>query len=106
MVDYVVVTSKVMDAVFVSIYRPPDTSYMEWNHAVSSLMEEIDLIQANGSFQRVFIGGDLNFREEKWAENGEMVAFQGMGRQQELLYNVCNKFFLTNWVNKATRVNQ
>ena len=49
-VDYVVVTSKVMDAVFVSIYRPPDTSFMEWNHAVSSLMEEIDLIQANGSF--------------------------------------------------------
>ena len=75
MVDYVVVTSKVMDAVFVSIYRPPDTSYMEWNHAVSSLMEEIDLIQANGSFQLVFIGGDLNFREAKLGQNGEMVAF-------------------------------
>ena len=62
-VDYVVVTSKVLDAVLISVYRPPDTSYNEWNHAVSSLMEEVDLIQSNGSFQRVMLGGDLNFRD-------------------------------------------
>ena len=45
-VGYVVVTSKVLDAVLISIYRPPETSYNEWNHVVSSLMDEVDLIQA------------------------------------------------------------
>ena len=98
-----VVTSKVLDAVLISIYRPPDTSYNEWNHAVSSLMEEVDLIQANESFQRVILGGDINFREAVWDSDGEMAAYQGMGRQQELLHSVCNKLFLTNWVDKATR---
>ena len=46
-VDYVVATSKVLDAVLISVYRPPNTSINESNHAVSSLMEEVDLLQSN-----------------------------------------------------------
>ena len=49
------VTSKVLDTVFVSMYWPPDT-YNEWNHALGSLMEEVNLIQAIGNFQHVFLG--------------------------------------------------
>ena len=102
-VEYVIVTSKVLEAIFISIYRPPDTSYNEWNNAVSSLMEEVDLIQSNGGFQRVLLGGDLNFRDLVWDPEGELVIHQNMGKQQELLHKVCSKLFLNNWVDKATR---
>ena len=37
-VEFVIATSKVLDAVFVSIYRLPDTSIMEWKSAIDTLM--------------------------------------------------------------------
>ena len=62
-VDCVVATSKVLDSVFVSLYRPPDTKLQEWKCALETLSSEIELLQANGMYQRVLVGGDLNFQD-------------------------------------------
>lgn len=60
-VDCVVATSKVLDSVFVSLYQPPDTKVQEWKCALETLSSEIELLQANGMYQTVLVGGDLNF---------------------------------------------
>ena len=102
-VDFVVASTKVLDAIFVAIYRPPDTSVMEWKMAVDALIEEIDLIQAHGAYQRVLIGGDINFKNLQWNSDREMLIHSDHGSQQETLFTVCNRFLLTNLVNKPTR---
>ena len=40
--------SKVLKAVFSTIYRPSDTSLQEWNTAVNTLTEEVELMQSIG----------------------------------------------------------
>ena len=80
-VEFVIATTKVLDAIFLSIYQPPDTSVGEWKTAIDTLISEIDLIQAHGAFQRVFIGGDINFKDVKWSDEGELLINSDLGRQ-------------------------
>ena len=68
-----------------AIYRPPDTSVSEWKMAVDALSEEIDMIQAHGAYQRVLIGGDINFKNLLWNIYGEMM-IQGYLPSMETLH--------------------
>ena len=102
-VDCVVATSKVLDSVFVSLYRPPDTKLQEWKCALETLSSELELLQANGMYQRILLGGDLNFRDLQWNSDGEMCISNDLGKQQEELFLFCSRFLLSNLVDKPTR---
>ena len=51
----------------------------------------------------VFIGGDTNFKDVKWSKEGELLINSDLGRQQEILFSLCNRYLLTNLVDKPTR---
>ena len=61
------------------------------------------MLQSNGLYQRVLLGGDLNFRDLQWNKDGEMLIHMDLGRQQEELFMFCTRFLLSNWVDKPTR---
>ena len=42
-VEYVIVKVKKLDTLFISIYRPPDTSNNEWSLAIKSLNDDINM---------------------------------------------------------------
>ena len=75
----------------------------EWKQAIGGLIHEVELTQSHGQFQRVFLGGDLNFGNMSWDSNGEFLIHTDFGSQQEILFSLCTKLNLTNWVDKPTR---
>ena len=75
----------------------------EWKQAIGGLIHEVELTQSHGQFQRVFLGGDLNFGNISWDSNGEILIHTDFGSQQEILFSPCTKLNLTNWVDKPTK---
>ena len=54
---------------FVSIFRPPKTRDSEWSEAIGTLKSEIEFVQSHRNFQRIILGGDLNFKNLEWLPN-------------------------------------
>ena len=50
------------------------------------------------------IGGDFNFPNLKW-HDGCIVLHQGLSKQEELFYKFMSDMFLSNHVNRSTRLN-
>ena len=65
-VEFLVVKCKTLDTLFITVYRPPDTSNSEWNEAVVKLEEVINLTKANGDYSTLMITGDFNMKNLKW----------------------------------------
>ena len=62
-------TSKIIDTIFITVYCPPSTQTFEWCQAVSVILETVELIQANGSYDTIIMSGDFNFPSLKWEDN-------------------------------------
>ena len=103
-VEFLVVKCQKLDTLFVVIYRPPDTLSNEWNQALTSLEEAINMAQANGKFKTLLISGDYNFRTLNWAQ-GSIKLDQSLNFQQEKLAIFMSNFCLFNVVTSPTREN-
>ena len=75
----------------------------EWKSAMETLTNEIEMLQSNGLYQRVLLGGDLNFWDLQWNKDREMLIHMDLEGQQEELFVFCSRFLLSNWVDKPTR---
>ena len=91
--------------IIISKYRPPDTSISEWNSALTSLVNDINLCQANGSYERVIFGGDINFNDLTWNQNGTITIDNNLNGQKLKFADLCGKLSLCNLVDKPTRGN-
>ena len=74
----------------------------EWLLAIEKLNEALDLAQSHGKYQNLVIGGDLNFKNLKWAL-GSIELEIGMSAQEESIVSFMSDRFLTNIVDKPTR---
>ena len=101
--EYVLVKSRRLDTLFICVYRPPDTTNEEWSQASTNLLQDVKLAQAYGGYQRVILGGDLNFKDICWDQYGQMVLGTSSSKQIGDFSNLCNKLYLTNVVDKNTR---
>ena len=68
-VKTLVVKCKKFDTLFVSVYRPPDTSICEWREAMCDLEWVIDMSQSNGRYGTIVMAGDFNLPNLKWEDN-------------------------------------
>ena len=75
----------------------------EWIKAVESLKKEVENAQSHGGYQRIILGGDLNFKNLKWDQEGYVDIDVCMSRQMELFSVLLNNNFLFNLVTKPTR---
>ena len=101
--DYVIAKIRRLKALAISIYRPPDTRDKEWKETVDSMIENINLAQSHGDFERVIMGGDLNFGDIKWDGNGNVMFGNGLNNQVHEFAKLMNENYLINLVNKPTR---
>ena len=100
-VEALIVKVKKLDTIFITIYRPPNTQTEDWNDAVELIENEIDLIQANGSFGSVIMSGDFNFPSLEWYQNRPKIEIT-LSKQQEKFVGMINKLCLFNYVDKPT----
>ena len=52
-VEALIVKCKILDALFINIYRPLDTKDKEWSDALEKIDESIRLSQANGDYRSI-----------------------------------------------------
>ena len=101
-VEALIVKCKMLDTLFIIIYRPPDTKDEEWKDALTKIDESIRLCQANGDYKSIYIMGDFNMKNVKWDQN-VMVLSQYMTSQEETLNVFLSDWCLCNYVSSATR---
>ena len=83
-VQILIVKCKKIDSVFVTVYRPPSTNYIQWKNAIQYIENSIEMVQSNGNYNNIIIQGDFNFKNLIW--NNGLIDFEiGMCGQAELL---------------------
>ena len=102
-VDFVMIKVRKLKSLVIAIYRPPDTSNSEWSLALTKLNEEIILAQSHGDFERIIMGGDLNFRDLKWNDEGNVIYGNGLTGQMGEFAKFLSSNFLKNVIDKPTR---
>ena len=102
-IEYVIVKVKKLDAIIISLYRPPDTVNNEWNHAIKSLVNDINLCQSNGTYERIILGGDINMSKLHFDDNGFIIYENNMTQQSEKFTEISNNLCLFNIIDKPTR---
>ena len=64
--ETLIVTCKELKLIFVCAYRPPSTRNEEWAQAIENLNIQIEMVQANGGYDTIIFGGDMNFPHLIW----------------------------------------
>jgi len=94
-VEVCIVKSKILDTIFVSVYRPPNTQTNEWKEAVEVITKSIELAQSHGDYGTIIMSGDFNFQSLEWDNNQPKIDIN-LNLQQELLVIMMNDLFLLN----------
>ena len=103
MVEFTIVKSSILKTLFICLYRPPDTKNQEWSQALETMSEQIELAQAHSNYQRIVMGGDVNFKDLKWDKDGYLDFEKHMTKQMEEFSVIITQNFLNNLVLKPTR---
>jgi hypothetical protein len=99
-VEAAVVKVRDLECLVVGVYRPPNTSYLEWEEALAAISQEIEFAQAHShKFSTVHVFGDLNFPGIQWPV-GECLT--GDRQATDMLGSMRDQF-LTNRVLVPTR---
>ena len=100
-VELNIVKCKKLDTVFVTIYRPPDTSDEKWCEAMDFIETRLEIAQSHGDYKSVYINGDLNMGNVVW-DHKVMCINRTLTYQEELLSIFMNKWNLVNYVTNPT----
>ena len=104
-VEFLVLKVRELEMVLVGIYRPPDTKAEEWEDALSSLEESVDIAQAHSTkYSTVVVAGDLNFPTIKWSQQSRPESRHHTGTQEASLIRFMSNLFLEQVVHTPTRL--
>ena len=103
MVEFLIVKSNVLKALFICLYRPPDTKNQDWSQSLEKLSEKIKLAQAHNNYQRIVLGGDINFKDLEWDNDGHIDFEMHMKKQMDDFSVLITQSFLNNLFLKPTR---
>ena len=91
---------QLINAIFISIYRPPDTPADSFQNLLKFISQNIANISNNLTMD-IHLMGDFNLPEMPW--NHENTTVKSSSKSAEMLSNFLDDHFLTQYVDKPTR---
>ena len=102
-IEYLTIDIPEINSVLITIYRPPTALLTNFKKVLSNIQKAID--SYSGILPRILLTGDLNFPTLDWKTSTVGSSSADEKEQALLLLEFFNKFFMEQYVDEPTRLN-
>ena len=100
-VDVLILESKKINMIIACVYRPPDTSYENFNQALMKVEQVIE--EHGGPNRTLLVAGDFNLPIIDWREGQIFGGTRDQQEQAKILVEFADKYFMEQLIQEATR---